>query len=305
MFALQYGYAHMEQVMKPYEATEIEDRTSADHPAISATLSFLHSASERPYNYAYEPPPGTPWENYDVDKRVVDISDARLISRRTKLDIEGFTLWDAPTALTDFSNRDDIILRYYKEVVELACSATGASRGYVFDHLVRQRHANRSELDFGRSVKGAPVSANGRVHNDYTEESGRRRLSLVFDQLDQKLPTARYAIVNVWRSIKAPVLDTPLAVCDARSVDAADLINAEVRYPQRTGEIYLVKHGIRQRWFYFSAMDKHEALIFKQYDSQVSGVARFTPHAAFDHPNTPADAIPRESIEARCLVIYD
>jgi hypothetical protein len=115
----------------------------------------------------------------------------------------------------------------------------------------------------------------------------------------------RYAIVNIWRSIKGPVLDTPLAVCDARSVSAADLVVSEVRYPDRSGEIYLLRHSRRHRWFTFPAMDRHEALVFKQYDSQVSGAARYTPHAAFDHPDTPADAPLRESIEVRCLVVYE
>jgi hypothetical protein len=91
----------------------------------------------------------------------------------------------------------------------------------------------------------------------------------------------------------------------ARSLDAADLVEAEVRYPRRTGDIYLARHSPRHRWFYFSAMDMHEALVFKQYDSQLGGVARFTPHAAFDHPDAPAGAIPRISIEARCLVVHD
>ena len=115
----------------------------------------------------------------------------------------------------------------------------------------------------------------------------------------------RYCIVNIWRSIKGPVLDTPLAVCDARSVMAKDLVNAEVRYPRRTGEIYLATHSPAHRWSYFSAMDRHEALVFKQYDSQLSGVSRYTPHAAFDHPDAPADAPLRESIEARCLVVFE
>jgi hypothetical protein len=34
-------------------------------------------------------------------------------------------------------------------------------------------------------------------------------------------------------------------------------------------------------------------------------VARFTPHAASEHPDAPASAPPRESIEVRCLVAYD
>jgi hypothetical protein len=43
-------------------------------------------------------------------------------------------------------------------------------------------------------------------------------------------------------------------------------------------------------------------LVFKQYDSQVNGVARFTPHAAFDLPDIATDAPLRQSIEIRCLV---
>ena len=287
--------------------TQLSHSATDDHvyDAVDGILSFLLPTDNRPYNYAYEPPAGTPWENYQHDNRRVVITDRRYATAPGSLDVEGFALWDAPTALRDFNDREAITQRYYAEVAELACAATGATRGYVFDHLVRKRDVDRGQLGFGRSGKGVPASANGRVHNDYTEESGRRRLGLVFGALAEEMPSTRYAIVNVWRSIKAPILDTPLAVCDARSVDAVDLVNAEVRYPQRTGEIYLVKHGSRQRWSYFSAMDRHEALIFKQYDSQISGMARYTPHAAFDHPATPPNTPPRESIEARCLVIFE
>jgi hypothetical protein len=59
-------------------------------------------------------------------------------------------------------------------------------------------------------------------------------------------------------------------------------VAAEIRYPERTGEIYLVRHAARHQWAYFPGMDRHEALIFKQYDSQINGTARFTPHSAFD-----------------------
>jgi hypothetical protein len=33
--------------------------------------------------------------------------------------------------------------------------------------------------------------------------------------------------------------------------------------------------------------------------------ARFTPHGAFELPDTPADAAPRESIELRALVVIE
>jgi len=44
--------------------------------------------------------------------------------------------------------------------------------------------------------------------------------------------------------------------------------------------------------------------VFKQYDSEVSGVRRFTPHCAFDLPGILPDAPLRASIEIRCLVTH-
>lgn len=102
-----------------------------------------------------------------------------------------------------------------------------------------------------------------------------------------------------------PVLDTPLAVCDARTVERADLVASEIRYPKRNGEIYLVRHSQGHAWAYFSEMRREEVLVFKQYDSEREAVARFTPHAAFDHPAMPPEATPRQSIEIRCLVTFE
>ena len=90
-----------------------------------------------------------------------------------------------------------------------------------------------------------------------------------------------------------------------RSISVRDLVAADLRYRDRTGELYLVQEeSPRHRWAYFSEMDRNEALVFKQYDSQVNGVARFTPHSAFDLPDIPPDAPLRQSIEIRCLVTY-
>jgi hypothetical protein len=233
------------------------------------------------------------------------IADTRSLAEGTSIDREGFELWHAPSAVKDFFDEDAVRSVYYAEAVELALAVTGAKRAYVFDHLVRRREPQRAALTFGRRGEDGVAAANGRIHNDYTEASGRSRLHRVLSDPAMAAKVRRYSIVNVWRSIKGPVLDTPLAVCDARTVLASDLVSSDVRYPRRTGEIYLALHSPLHRWSYFSAMDRHEALVFKQFDAQVSGVARFTLHAAFDHPQPPADAPCRESIELRCLVVYE
>jgi hypothetical protein len=272
--------------------------------AVVAPLGYIERQDERPFDFAYAPPAGTAWNNYRSDSRPMRIVDARRSETAPAIAREGFTLMRAATAVKDFSDEAAIASVYYAEAAELARAAVGGAHAYVFDHLVRRREAGPA-LTFGRKVSGARPSANGRVHNDYTEASGPRRMS----QITLPPPQGgggfhRYAIVNVWRPIKGPVLDAPLALCDARSVSANDLIASDVHYPTRTGEIYLVAHSPSHRWSYFPEMEPQEALVFKQYDSDTRA-ARFVPHAAFDHPETPGGANPRESIEARVLVVFD
>ena len=274
-------------------------------PTVVADLSYLHPTSERPYNYMYQPPAGVAWHNVDYDARAVRIADARWLVEPPSVHREGHVLRDAPSAVRNFGDEAAIRSIYYPEVAELACAVTGGSRAFVFDHQLRKREPDRRPLTFGRQGDGSRPAAVGRVHNDYSEASGLSRMQRVMAAAGEHAVVERFCIVNVWRSIKGPVLDTPLAVCDARTVSATDLVPAEVRYPDRTGEIYLVSYAPSHRWVYYAAMDRHEALVFKQYDSQVSGVARFTPHAAFDHPDMPPDAPLRESIEARCLVLFE
>ena len=287
--------------------------------SVVASLGYLKAGPERPFDYACPPPAGVPWQNYESDTQPVNIGDARTLGSAPTLFREGFRLLDAPTRVTNFLDEAAIKSVYYQEAAELARAATGARSAYVFDHLVRQRDAGARALAFGRRVSGSKPSANGRVHNDYTELSGPRRMALVLEDNESTTPrgssslsiaadahaesSGRYAIVNIWRPLKEPVLDAPLALCDARTVDAADLVASDVHYAARTGEIYLVQYSPRHRWCYFPHMEQHEALIFKQYDS-LAAAPRFVPHAAFDHPQTPADAPLRESIEVRCLVLF-
>ncbi|OOG22681.1 methyltransferase [Thioalkalivibrio denitrificans] len=270
----------------------------------SAVLGFLPETDESPVQYAYPPPPGVPWENAGYDHRSVEIVDARRLRVRPWVDSMGFDLWDAPSAVRDF--RDHKVVReiYYAEARELALMVTGGREAYVFDHLVRRRGPGRTPLNFGRGSADGFAPANGRLHNDFTEASGRQRLALDLPDPDARRNVQSFCIINIWRPINGPVLDAPLALCDARTVSTGDLVEGEVRYPNRTGWIYLCRHSPWQRWYYYSAMDRNEALVFKQYDSVLSGVSRFTPHGAFDHPQAPPDAPPRESIEVRCLVTF-
>jgi hypothetical protein len=247
----------------------------------------------------YQPPPGVPELNATYEPRDTVIRSMRPIAPRLSLDTEGFELVNHRSAVLDFYDEDQIRRTYYAEGAELVAQATGAARVVVFDHTVRRRLAagQNKPTDFPRR----PVP---RVHNDYTAKSGPQRVRDLMAEEAPDLLRRHFSIVNVWRPIRGPLEDAPLALCDARSVSPDDFVATDLLYTDRIGEIYYLRHNAAQRWFYAPRMSAEEVLLFRGYDSEEDGRARFVPHAAFDDPTTPADALPRESIELRTLVFY-
>ncbi len=59
------------------------------------------------------------------------------------------------------------------------------------------------------------------------------------------------------------------------------------------------------RWHHVPRMTPDEVLLIKGWDSLEDGRARFAPHGAFEPPDTPEEAAPRESIEVRTLVVIE
>jgi hypothetical protein len=161
-----------------------------------------------------------------------------------------------------------------------------------------------------RRVPGAEDRRDGirqpasRVHVDHTAKSGPQRVRDLLADEAEELLRGRVQVINLWRPIRGPLRDAPLAVCDARSVAPEDLVPSDLIYPNRIGETYSVTYRPSHRWFYFPEMRADEALLLKCYDSRTDGRARFAPHTAFTDPTTPADTPPRESIELRTLVFH-
>jgi hypothetical protein len=140
--------------------------------AVVAPLGYVERQDERPYDFACPPPAGVAWNNYRSDARPMRIADARGTEAAPAIEREGFMLVRSRSAVRDFFDEAAIARVYYAEAAGLARAAVGGREAYVFDHLVRRREAGPA-LTFGRKVSGARPSANGRVHNDYTEMSGR------------------------------------------------------------------------------------------------------------------------------------
>ena len=279
---------------------------TAVHPAaaapptatVEASLNYLAPGIERPFVYAYDPPPGQPQRNETYEAHRVTIRDARPVSRRLSLDREGFELRKHVSHVVDFWDDAEIQRVYYPEVEALLRAVTGAAKIVIFDHTLR----NTAHGKNGQRIREAGNS----VHNDYTDASAVKRVRdlLPADEAEARL-RKRFVEINVWRPIAEPVLSWPLALADATSVDDGDLVVQERRYPDRVGETYRVHFNPRHRWFYFPQMRRDEALLIKCFDSATDGRARLSIHSAFDDPTAGPDAPPRQSIEIRAFVFFE
>jgi hypothetical protein len=235
--------------------------------------------------------------NYSLERefsRVVSIYDGRAILGQLSLEKRGFILTHHETAVCDFYDAEEVRSIYYPEVERLLKDLTGAAKVLAFEHDVRCLPASK------RGQKGVrePVRV---VHDDYTEKSAPERVRLYLPEEAEALLKSRFAVINVWRPIVWPVLDTPLAVCDAQSLAEHDLIPTEDNVKH---EVYLFRFSPSHRWYYFPHMQRSEALLIKCFDSVSDGRARFTAHSAFNDLTTPPNAAARESIEVRALAFF-
>src|SRR5260221_2602399 len=266
---------------------------------VRATIAYLHRGDRKPYPFTFEPPPGVPARSGQVNEvKDVLVRDARPLAPYLSVEEQGFQLLGHFTRVADLYDDEERRRIYDLEISELLKSTLGAEKVVVFDHTIRSVPRAR------QGIKGMrePVR---RAHNDYTELSGPRRVSDHLDPLEAKARLKRrFMEINVWRPIVGPLEDTPLAVCDARTVAHDDLIASDLIYPDKVGETYALAHNEEHRWFYFPKMGKDEVILIKGYDSDKTNAGRFTPHTGFDDPTTPPDALPRESLEGRTLVFF-
>lgn len=285
----------------------MSDSTSEPSPqSLKVIVNYLSSDSPTPVVYLTTPPPGESRDSTEIHRHEVVMRDAREIIDNAEaeaesglsLDLQGFELAKHETSAENLWDPEQIRNVYYPEVEELVANATGADKVLAFDHNVRSfAKAKRRENGAAMPVKFA--------HNDYTLKSAPQRVrDLLPSEEAEKRLEGRFSIINVWKPIVGPVLEAPLGICDARSIERKDFVDTNLVYADRIGEVYSVEFNTSQRWYYFSKMQRDEAMLIKCFDSLDDGRACFTAHSAFNDPNTGPDAPCRESIEVRTLVFY-
>lgn len=260
---------------------------------VSTEMNFISKDATSPavvYGTDGQPPSFTGGYEWHA----VNVENGRTDKEGFELDRNGFELVKLPALDIDFDDDEAVRTHYYPVVEATVKAATGGSEVLIFDHTVRKTNATNGRF---------PAS---HVHVDYTEESALPRLLRSYPHLKERAEAGRFQQVNIWRSTNGVIRRSPLAFADVQGVNAEDLVETQIRYQDKDtkGVIYGVRRNEAHRWVYFAEMDEQEAVLIKGYDT-VKTSSRFTPHSAFELPNTPDDAPARGSIETRTFVFHD
>lgn len=265
--------------------------------AITAEIPYTVPTDEKLVNESFGPKNIHGRRTGTVELRPMTVYNGRRFAQTLSLDNQGLVFVEHRTKMKDFFDENQVKLIYYPEIEELIRRESGASRVVIFDHALRSGdEAEREE----KLIRNPVLQA----HNDYTEWSGPNRLREILPNEADELLKHRFAIIQVWRAIHRPIESNPLALADAKSVEFDDWMVAERRYPHRVGQTYRLKYNPAHRWIYFPEMRPDEAIVFKVYDSEKDGRARFTAHTSFHDPATRPGALGRQSIEMRAFAFF-
>ena len=74
---------------------------------------------------------------------------------------------------------------------------------------------------------------------------------------------------SVWRVLKGPNNDWPLAVCDHRSINTeTDVVANDVLHKDTVGENWLLYGNPNHKWYYLSDQVKEDLIVFRNFDSK-------------------------------------
>lgn len=236
------------------------------------------------------------------DPHEMTITDGWYRADSFAVDKEGFSVHEFKTEYENWEDDESVRQKFYPEVVEFLKRSTGAKRVLVFDHTIRTKINETKKLTQETNTsQRAPVML---VHCDYTAESGPLRVRQLLKEEAEDLLSRRVAFFNVWKPVHRLVEERPLAMCDVTSSPSEDFFKLHLNYRDRVGENYVMRHSPNHKWWYFPKMTPEQVILLKTYESETDGRARFVGHSAFEDPNSPPDALFRESVEIRTIAFF-
>jgi hypothetical protein len=252
--------------------------------------------------------------NMAFQPREVTIQDVRGAGGDLRLDTAGFEfikLTSNVAGNADFFDANlspqnqapELTQQYVEEISDCLRRKTGAKLLFTQLGGLVMRTSHRA------ARKSWALPANF-VHLDYTRISAPQFLQWSAAAAGLQLPSfRRFVAFQTWRAVSVAPQDSTLAICDGRSVGLSDSVVFDSVLgpegePGKVFEARICRQGAAHRWYYLSDMALDDLLVFKGFDSDMPD-AMNAMHTAFDNPHAGADAVPRKSVEARFLALYD
>lgn len=251
------------------------------------------------------------------------VRDGMPIRDHFAFDTHGFMIGRQPTAVADFWDKPEVDRLYLGEVERAIAAMTGADKVAAQGWMIRTSAdltQRAQEKVAGYQHSGGIQPTAGEAHIDYNPQTGERAGARVYaDRFPDGPGYRRHICVSFWRTFSPGPQDWPLAVMDGRSiagdemasntlfvVDAfpeGDALVAPVDGEEQMIAASILRHRSQHRWWYFSNMDRDDALLFKFYDSDHAVTWR-CPHTAFRDTSL-AGAQTRSSIEVRAVAYFE
>ncbi|KAK4497674.1 hypothetical protein PRZ48_010327 [Zasmidium cellare] len=269
-----------------------------------APISYLGTVpeDEKPYHMMYGDFEGLPRTNISREWQDTVFEDVRGCLPELSFNDTGFAVHPlhSKMAYEDFDDEHKVRSVYFSELEARVKELLGAHEVKFFRYGIRKRHSEfpvstGQEYDFAQ-----PTSI---AHVDATLDSTRQEMTKQFGDRADELMSRRFQWINVWKPLRGPVNDWPLCLCDASTLSSSDAHATDMVYPDYFTENQSIRFNPSQRWYFLSDHSPDEIIIFKQSDSDPDAV-HGVPHCSFENPATSVTELPRESIEARALVVY-
>ena len=267
--------------------------------SVNVLVGYLSSAAARPRADS-ENPASSVMPTIELP---VLANDVRGASPAPSLDAEGFTLVAHTSQVADFRDASQVDGIYLAEAEELVKGATGADRAWALPRPVLRSESHFEPPSEVIRDRTAPVA-----HIDYSAVSIPALIAAAARRRQSDAPAwKRFVLYTIWRSLRPPPQDRPIALCDLRTVRDEDLVGADaIANPGAlaySAEFLMLLPNPQHRWCYFSDMMPTEALLFQQLDSAAAGPSG-CPHVSFALPHVEAE-LPRLSIEARVCAFFE
>ncbi|ERF69550.1 hypothetical protein EPUS_01880 [Endocarpon pusillum Z07020] len=239
---------------------------------VEADIHYLSRSdiykSVKPYTLRYKPPGLLPISNVIREKECTIIRNMRHHWDALKYDSCGFQVVELDTQMTfdDFSDVDKIDRVHRPEIEKCVKRTMQASSVQVLDYVIRRRHVS-FPIATGEPYEWQQPAS--RAHIDFTFNAGVSTIRNAFNEKADAILAARWQFVNIWHPLKGPLVDWPLAFCDAASVDFDnDTMAGDVVERTKAFENTQVHFNPQQKWYYLKDQLPSELLMFKNADSE-------------------------------------